>query len=84
MPQGRADWPFGLIMGINHESTEEERAAVWMYLEWMSQAENLMFLQNGVEGENYTLDSDGLPVKNRISRANPYSLRTITRTIGHL
>ena len=25
MPQGRADWPFGLIMGINHESTEEER-----------------------------------------------------------
>jgi hypothetical protein len=30
----------------------------------MSQPENLMFLQNGVEGENYTLDSDGLPVKN--------------------
>lgn len=64
VPQGRADWPFGLIMGINHESTAEERTAVWMYLEWMSQPENLMFLQNGVEGENYTLDSDGLPVKN--------------------
>ncbi|MGE7826613.1 extracellular solute-binding protein [Paenibacillus sp. NPDC093718] len=63
VPQGRADWTFGLIMGINHASTTEERAAVWMYLEWMSQPENLMFLQNGVEGENYKLDSDGLPVK---------------------
>lgn len=62
-PQGRAYWPFGMIMGINYESTEMERAAVWMYLEWMSQPENLFFLQNGVEGENYTLDADGIAVK---------------------
>ncbi|MDF2836958.1 MAG: transporter substrate-binding protein, partial [Paenibacillus sp.] len=62
-PQGRAYWPFGFIMGINYESTPEERAAVWMYLEWMSQPENLFTLQNGVEGQNYTLDADGLPVK---------------------
>ncbi|WP_284638151.1 extracellular solute-binding protein [Paenibacillus silviterrae] len=62
-PQGRADWPFGLIMGINHKSSEKERAAVWMYLEWMSQPKNLFFLQNGVEGQNYTLESDGLPKK---------------------
>lgn len=63
-PQGRAYWPFGFIMGINYESSEMERAAVWMYLEWMSQPQNLFFLQNGVEGENYTLDADGIAVKN--------------------
>ncbi|RUS47901.1 ABC transporter substrate-binding protein [Cohnella sp. AR92] len=62
-PQGRGYWPFGFIMGINYESTPEERAAVWMYLEWMSQPANLFFLQNGVEGQNYTLDSEGIPVK---------------------
>lgn len=62
-PQGRAYWPFGLIMGINYESSAEERAAVWMYLEWMSQPDNLFFLQNGVEGQNYKLDADGIAVK---------------------
>lgn len=62
--QTRAYWPFGFIMGINSTTSDEERAAVWMYLEWMSQPENLFFLQNGVEGENYTLDADGLAVKN--------------------
>lgn len=62
-PQGRAYWPFGLIMGINYETTEEERAAVWMYLEWLSQPENLFFFQNGVEGQNYTLDAEGIPLK---------------------
>ncbi|MBB3108160.1 hypothetical protein FHS18_000188 [Paenibacillus phyllosphaerae] len=63
-PQSRAYWPFGFIMGINYETTDMERAAVWMYLEWMSQPENLFFLQNGVEGQNYTLNADGLAVKN--------------------
>ncbi|MFC5470948.1 ABC transporter substrate-binding protein [Cohnella suwonensis] len=63
-PQQRAYWPFGFIMGINYESTDMERAAVWMYLEWMSQPENLFFLQNGVDGQNYTLDADGIAVKN--------------------
>ncbi|GGO04800.1 extracellular solute-binding protein [Saccharibacillus kuerlensis] len=62
-PQGRAYWPFGLIMGINYQSTDMERAAVWMYLDWMSQPENLFFLQNGVEGENYTLDDQGIAVR---------------------
>ena len=58
-PQGRAYWPFGLIMGINYESSDMERAAVWMYLEWMSQPANLFLLQNGIEGQNYTtLDAD--------------------------
>ncbi|MCA0757830.1 extracellular solute-binding protein [Paenibacillus sp. N4] len=63
-PQGRAYWPFGFIMGINYESSDMERAAVWMYLEWMSQPENLFFLQNGVEGQNYTLDAEGIALKN--------------------
>ncbi|GMK37733.1 hypothetical protein PCCS19_07870 [Paenibacillus sp. CCS19] len=63
-PQGRAYWPFGFIMGVNYESSAEERAALWMYLEWMSQPANLFFLQNGVEGQNYTLDADGIAVKN--------------------
>ncbi len=63
IPQSRADWPFGLIMGINYETSFEERIAVWMYLEWMSQPENLFFLQNGLEGQNYTRDAEGLPVK---------------------
>lgn len=63
-PQARAYWPFGLIMGINYESSDDERAAVWMYLEWLSQPENLFFFQNGVEGQNYTLDSEGIAVKN--------------------
>ncbi|WP_342760308.1 ABC transporter substrate-binding protein [Paenibacillus sp. PK3_47] len=63
-PQQRAYWPFGFIMGINYETTDQERAAVWMYLEWLSQPENLFKFQNGVEGENYTLDADGIAVKN--------------------
>ncbi|MBW4081010.1 ABC transporter substrate-binding protein [Paenibacillus sp. S150] len=63
-PQGRAYWPFGFIMGINYETTDEERAAVWMYLEWLSQPDNLFKFQNGVEGENYTLDAEGIAVKN--------------------
>jgi putative aldouronate transport system substrate-binding protein len=62
-PQGRADWPFGFIMGINHKSTEQERVAFWLYLEWMSQPKNLFYLQNGVEGQNYNLDAEGLPIK---------------------
>lgn len=64
VPQQRAYWPFGFIMGINYETPELERIAVWMFLEWMSQPENLFFLQNGVEGENYTIDEDGIPVRN--------------------
>ncbi len=60
--QSRAYWPFGLIMGINRTASAEERAAVWMYLNWLSQPENLRKMQYGVEGENYTVDADGLVV----------------------
>ncbi len=64
VPQQRGYWPFGMIMGINSTTPEEERIAVWMYLEWLSQPENLFFFQNGAEGQNYTLNTEGLAVKN--------------------
>lgn len=54
--------PYGMIMGINSTTSDEERAAVWMFLNWMMQPENLFYLQNGVEGENYTLDENGIAV----------------------
>lgn len=53
---------YGMIMGINADSTPEERAAVYMLLNWMSQEDVLFFLQNGVEGENYTVNEEGIPV----------------------
>lgn len=62
-PQQRAYWPFGMIMGVNSTTTAEERAALWMFLDWMTQDEHLFTLQNGLEGQNYTLDADGLAVK---------------------
>ena len=63
-PQSRGYWPFGMIMGVNYEASDMERIALWMYLDWLSQPENLMKWQNGIEGENYTLDDTGLAVKN--------------------
>jgi putative aldouronate transport system substrate-binding protein len=54
--------PYGMVMGINSKTDEKQRAAVWMYLNWMSQPKNLFFLQNGAEGINYTLDTDGIAV----------------------
>lgn len=51
---------YGMIMGINSQSTDEERAAVYMFLEWLSQPENLTYMQYGVEGETYTMGEDGI------------------------
>jgi ABC-type glycerol-3-phosphate transport system substrate-binding protein len=63
VPQGRAYWPFGMIMGINYESTDRERIAVWLFLEWLSQQDKLFMLQNGIEGQNYRLLPNGVPEK---------------------
>lgn len=52
---------YGMIMGINSTTTDEQRAAIWMLFDWMSQKDNLFYLQNGVEGKNYTLQ-DGIAV----------------------
>jgi putative aldouronate transport system substrate-binding protein len=61
-PAERAYWPFGMILGINSASTDDQVKAVMMLLEWMIQDENLFTLQNGIEGKNYNMGSDGLPV----------------------
>ncbi|GHU71153.1 hypothetical protein AGMMS49992_04650 [Clostridia bacterium] len=58
----RGYWPFGMIMGINSKTDEATRIAVWKYLEWMLQDNNLFYLENGIEGENYTLTDEGLAV----------------------
>lgn len=54
--------PYGMIMGMNGDATDEERAALYMFLNWMQEPANLFFLQHGVEGETYTLDADGIAV----------------------
>ncbi len=54
--------PYGMVMGINSKTSAEQRAAIWMYLNWMSQPDNLFYLKNGIEGVNYTLDDEGIAV----------------------
>lgn len=56
--------PYGMIMGINADTTAEERAAVYMFLEWMQQPENLTYLQYGIQGETYTVDENGILMRN--------------------
>lgn len=62
VPAFRADNPFGMIVGFSSFATEDELKAAWMYMEWMTQEENLFTMQWGIEGENYTVGEDGLPV----------------------
>lgn len=52
---------YGMIMGINSKTSDEQRAAIWMLLNWMNQSDNLFYLQNGVENQNYTMQ-DGIAV----------------------
>jgi len=61
MPQGRGYWDFGMVMGINHRATNEQRVAMWMFLEWMSQPNVLNTLQNGHAGVNFNYLPNGLP-----------------------
>ena len=62
VPAWRADNPFGMIVGFSSSATEDELKAAWMYMEWMTQEDVLFTMQWGVEGENYTVGEDGLPV----------------------
>lgn len=58
----RADNPFGMIVGFASTASEDEIKAAWMYMEWMSQKENLDVMQWGVEGETYTVNAEtGFP-----------------------
>lgn len=62
VPAYRANNPFGMMIGFSSQATEDEIKAAWMYMEWMTLEDNLFTMQWGVEGENYTMGDDGLPV----------------------
>ena len=62
VPAYRTNNPFGMIVGFSSTATEDEIKAAWMYMEWMTQEDVLFTMQWGFEGENYTLDENGLPV----------------------
>ncbi len=61
VPAFRANNPFGMMIGFSSQATEDEIKAAWMYMEWMTQEDNLFTMQWGIEGENYNLDDNGLP-----------------------
>ncbi len=62
VPAYRSNNPFGMMIGFSSMASEDEIKAAWMYMEWMTLEENLFTMQWGVEGENYTVGDDGLPV----------------------
>lgn len=57
----RTNNPFGMIIGFASSASEDELKAAWMYMEWLTQEENLFPFQWGIEGENYNMEN-GLPV----------------------
>ena len=61
-PGYRTDNPFGMMIGFSKHASEEQLEAAWMYLEWLTQEENLFTFQWGVEGETFNYDENGLPV----------------------
>ncbi len=62
VPAFRSNNPFGMMIGFSSMATEDEIKAAMMYMEWMTQEDNLFTFQWGIEGENYTVGDDGLPV----------------------
>lgn len=61
VPAFRANNPFGMMIGFSSMASEDEIKAAWMYMEWMTQEENLFTMQWGFEGEHYTMGANGLP-----------------------
>ncbi|MBQ9253094.1 MAG: sugar ABC transporter substrate-binding protein [Clostridia bacterium] len=61
-PGYRTDNPFGMMVGFSKDATEDQLKAAWMYMEWLTQDENLFTFQWGIEGENFNYDENGLPV----------------------
>ncbi len=61
-PAFRANNPFGMMVSFSSSATEDEIKAAWMYMEWLSQEENLFTFQWGIEGDNFNFGEDGLPV----------------------
>ncbi len=60
-PGYRTDNPFGMMVGFSSFATEDQIKAAWMYMEWLTQPENLFTFQWGIEGENFNYDEEGLP-----------------------
>lgn len=57
----RAENPFGMIIGFSSQASEDEIKAGMMYLEWMSQEDNLFTMQWGIEGESFNYNEEGIP-----------------------
>ena len=53
--------PFGMRVGFSKDATPDQLKAAWMYMEWLTQPENLFTFQWGFEGDNFNY-VDGLPV----------------------
>ncbi len=51
----------GAMIGFANNATEDQMKAGMMYLEWLSQPENLFTMQWGIEGKNFNYE-DGKPV----------------------
>ena len=61
-PGYRTDNPFGMMVGFSAFASEDQIKAAWMYMEWLTQPENLFTFQWGIEGENFNYDENKLPV----------------------
>lgn len=53
---------FGCMTAFSNSATEDEVKAAMMYMEWMSQEENLFTMMWGLEGVNFNYDENGDPV----------------------
>ena len=58
----RSNNPWGMMIGFSSQASEDQIKAAMMYMEWMTQEENLFTMQWGAEGEHYEMQ-DGLPVQ---------------------
>lgn len=61
VPAIRSNNPFGMMIGFSSQATDDEIKAAMMYMEWMTQKENLFTMQWGFEGDNFNYE-DGTPV----------------------
>jgi len=81
--------PYGMIMGVNSKTSDEQRAAIWMLLNWMDQPDNLFKFQNGVEGQNYTMvDGIAVPVagftgESALSKNNNKDYWCLVQEVAH-
>lgn len=61
VPAFRSNNPFGMMIGFSSQASEDEIKAAMMYMEWMTQEENLFVMQWGYENDNFTYNDSNLP-----------------------